>query len=95
MFEKASRKKLRFDTQRGTLSAEDLWDLSLEGLDEIVTNLSKQAEESREESFIKKRTVVGRDLSLRFDIVKRVIEVRLQEAENAEKLMKLVAQKPR
>ena len=29
MFEQAARMKLRFDTPRGALSAEDLWDLPL------------------------------------------------------------------
>ena len=42
MFEKASRIKLRYSTNRGVLSVEDLWDLSLEQLDPIAINLSKR-----------------------------------------------------
>lgn len=41
MFEKASRIKLRYSTNRGVLSVEDLWDLSLEQLDPIAINLNK------------------------------------------------------
>lgn len=81
MFEKASRIKLRYSTNRGVLSVEDLWDLSLEQLDPIAINLSKRLKESQTESFIKTRTKDTTELKLKFNIVKHIIDVKLQEQE--------------
>ena len=50
MFEKASRMKLRFNTQRGVLSVEDLWDLPLIQLDNIAIALNKKLQESKTEA---------------------------------------------
>ena len=77
MFEKASRVKLRYSTNRGVLSVEDLWDLSLEQLDPIA----KRLKESQTESFIKIRTKDTTELELKFNIVKHIIDVKLQEQE--------------
>lgn len=79
MFEKASRIKLRYSTNRGVLSVEDLWDLSLEQLDPIAINLNKRLKESQTESFIKTRT--KDTIELKFNIVKHIIDVKLQEQE--------------
>ena len=79
MFEKASRVKLRYSTNRGVLSVEDLWDLSLEQLDPIAINLNKRLKESQTESFIKIRT--KDTIELKFNIVKHIIDVKLQEQE--------------
>lgn len=103
MFEKASRKKLRFNTNYGVLTVEDLWDLSLEDLDEVAKQLNKKVKESEEESFIKKRSSSNVALNLMFDIVKHIIEVKLKEKERKEsqvakkakqeKLLKLMEKK--
>ena len=51
-FEKASKLKLRFSTNRGELSIEDLWDLSLESLDQIAVAIDKALETAGKKSFI-------------------------------------------
>ena len=83
MFEQAARLKLRFDTAKGLLTAEDLWDLPLTGnganLDKIARTLNKQLKESDEESFVVKSTRSYKILQLKFDLVKHVIDVRLAE----------------
>lgn len=66
---------------RGVLSVEDLWDLSLEQLDPIAINLNKRLKESQTESFIKTRTKDTTELELKFNIVKHIIDVKLQEQE--------------
>jgi hypothetical protein len=81
MFENASRLKLRFKTSVGQLSTEDLWDLSLPGLDNLAKSLNKEIKEASEESFIKTRTRANEILDLKFELVKHVIKVKLEEAE--------------
>jgi len=86
MFEAAARAKLRFTTTKGTLSVEQLWDLPLlspvsTSLDEIAKDLSKQLKESGEESFVVKKSKADSIMQLRFDIVKYIIKVRLDEDE--------------
>ena len=103
MFEKASRLKLRFATKRGNVSTEDLWDLPLTQLDVIYQDLHKQAEKEDTVSLINKPAKVNDRTQLSLDIVKRVYEVRVAEAEarkNAEasaaekqKLLALLAEK--
>lgn len=88
MFEKASRLKLRFETNQGTLTTEDLWDLPLShdrktNLDDIAKGLHKQLQDSETASFVVKATQKNETLQLKFDIVKHVIDVRLAENEAA------------
>lgn len=87
MFEKASRLKLRFKIAAGLISTEDLWTLKLETLNTLAKELNKTIKTSSEEDFIKSRTGVSDQQKvdeLRFEIVKHVINVRLEELDAAE-----------
>ncbi|MDU8350814.1 hypothetical protein RYA05_02780 [Pseudomonas syringae pv. actinidiae] len=86
IFEQASRQKLRFDTGIGLLSVEDLWNLPLSttnsskpNLDAIAVDLNK-ALKGTEESFVsnKKKDAI---LQLKFDLVKHIIDTRMQEVD--------------
>lgn len=82
MFEQASRLSIRFDSPSiGRVTTEDLWNLSLTELDEIAKDLNKEVKESEEESFIIKTTQVNKAVTLKFDLVKHVIKVLLDESE--------------
>lgn len=87
MFEKASRLKLRFETIRGLISTEDLWDLPLTStnkvnLDDIAKALYKQLKEQTDVvSFVDDTQKADELTQLKFDIVKQVIGVK--KAENA------------
>lgn len=87
-FEKASRRKLRFDTARGRLSVEDLWDLPLQGgdvnLDALAIALHQKLKSEIEVSFVEEPPKPNEDLQLRFEVVKRIIQVRLEENKQAE-----------
>lgn len=82
MFEQAVRQKLRFKLSNGFVTTEDLWDLSLQSLDTLAKSLNKQVKESEEESFIATKTKENKELELKFEIVKYIIKVKLQEAED-------------
>jgi hypothetical protein len=94
MFEQASKLKLRFKTNKGLVSTEDLWDMDLisdstTSLDDIAKDLNKQLKECDEESFVIKKSNKNKTLGLKFDIVKHIIAVKLDEIKtNEEKAIK-------
>jgi len=102
IFEEATKLKVRFNTDRGLISTEDLWDLPLaEGrfcLDRIAQNLNAELNDPvNTRSFVTKKKSKSKILSLQFKIVKAIIESRLKElekkemiAENAAKKQKLI-----
>ena len=85
MFEKSSRMKDRFETTKGNLTTEDLWDLpltsarDLPNLDDIARDLPRQLKDSAEVSFVAPARKENDTLQRKFDIVKHIIEVRLAE----------------
>jgi hypothetical protein len=88
MFERASRLKLRFETPRGLLTVEDLWDLPLQtsrqngvSLDQIAIDLNNQIKDATTVSFVEETTRSNEVLALKFDIVKHVIaEIKAENA---------------
>jgi len=90
-FEKAARMKLRFDTAKGQLSVEELWDLPLESergvsLDGLAVALHQKIKNGAEVSFVRKdsaKSVEYEVAQLKFDIVKHIIDVRVAENEAA------------
>lgn len=86
IFEKANKIGLRFNTDVGMLSVEDLWHLPLEALDALAVGLKMELNKQDTESFIK-ATRKPNHLQLRFDIAKSVIDSRLEDMENAKKTM--------
>jgi hypothetical protein len=90
MFERASKLKLRFETARGSVSTEDLWDVPLTShngfsLDDLAKSLNKKVKENQEESFVVKKSATNTLTILKFDIVKHIIAAKLAEAEKSEK----------
>lgn len=88
-FEQASRLKLRFNTQKGNLSTEDLWDLPLLGkfvcLDDIAKAVYAQVKSHAKKSFVEKRSKHDTVLDLKLDILKHIIKVKLAAIEANEK----------
>jgi hypothetical protein len=108
MFEQASKQKFRFRTDKGMVTVEDLWDMPLtsntkSSLDTIAKDLNKQLKESEEESFVVTRTNKNKTLDAKFEIVKHIIKVKLDEiqkneekevkASKKEKLLNLIYEK--
>lgn len=94
-FERALRMKLRFNTNKGVLSTEDLFDLSLQDLNVLAKALNKQRKEEEEEDFLSERSPEDVKARLGFDIVLYILEKKKEEKlanENA-KLKKAERQK--
>jgi hypothetical protein len=93
IFMQASRAKLRFQTTKGSLSVEQLWDLPLTSttgavnLDTLAVDTFDRLENVPVTSFVRTAPVLTKDQqddTLRLDVLKAIIEVK--QAENAAKL---------
>jgi hypothetical protein len=82
IFEQATRNKLRFRISNGFVTTEELWDLSLESLNNLARGLNKLLKDT-EESFIEEKTVADKKLELMFEVVKSVIEVKLKDKKDS------------
>ena len=80
MFEVATRCKVRFPF-RGSVSVEDLWDLSVENLDSVFKTLNSQVKQSKEESLLNTRTKEDEVLEMQIAIVKYIVSIKLEEAD--------------
>ncbi len=102
-FEQATRIKLRFESSQGFLATEDLWSLSLASLDAMAKKVAKLMRDEDEESFIPNKDKVSTQNNLRLDILKTVINTKVEENEarktrteklaNLERLKALAANK--
>lgn len=80
LFEFATRNKLRF-TFRGLISVEDLWDLSLEQLDQIYRDLKSQVKDNEEGGLLNKATQTNEMFDKAIKIVEHIFKVKQEEAE--------------
>ena len=90
LFEQASRDKLRFSTNKGDLTVEQLWDLPLQStrgglsLDAVARSVNAKLKAVSEESFVSTTSNPEKALHERgLDILKHIIAVRQEE--NAKK----------
>jgi len=90
MFEKASKQKLRFESTKGLLTTEDLWDLPLSSrsgfdLDSVAKAVNQKLKAEVEESFVQTITnSAANQLNLKLEILKHIIadkQVKAREAE--------------
>lgn len=98
----ASRTKLRFP-YRGTISHEDLWDLSLTVLDGIFKVLNAQSKAMSEESLLGTKSPADQVLRLQIAIIKDIVAIKIAErdaaaqakskAERAQTIMGILAEK--
>lgn len=106
MYKEASKLKLRFETGRGVLTTEQLWDLPKTVLATVVRNLKKKLnkDSDNELAFLDDTAVqVDKEMQLRFDIAKDIYITRKAEedalkvaAENKaynQKILTLISEK--
>lgn len=92
MYKKASKKKLRFNTNRGVLSVEHLWDLPKEEIRQLVIKAREAAKKSSGEvndtelSFLDAPVKTkATDDELRFEILKDIYLTKKSAEEKAQK----------
>lgn len=79
IFEVATRNKYRF-SYRGQISVEDMWDLPVTELDKIFKTLNKQVKTSQEESLLETKSKEDEVLETQIEIVRRIVSIKQQEA---------------
>jgi hypothetical protein len=89
MFEVATRSKIRFPF-KGSISVEDLWDLTPRNLDIIFKSLNSELKQVKEESLLNTKTKEDKELDVKIEIVRYIVNVKLEE-ENSR--LKVKAQK--
>lgn len=102
IFEYAVENKLRFPF-RGSISVEDLFDLSLENLDSIYKTLARERVKANEDSLLKRKSIEDTVLSVKIEIIKCIVSKKMtqieankaaiQKKEKKDKILKVLAQK--
>lgn len=88
IFEKAVMTGLTFNTERGVIFPQDLRHVPLTSedgfnLNDIAKGLNREVKGASEESFVAKKTEAGAVAQLSLDIVKRIIEIKLEARDRA------------
>lgn len=84
IFEYAAKNKLRFPF-RGSITTEDLYDLSPANLDSIYKTLSREAKKNEEESLLADKTADDVQLGVKIEIIKYIVSEKLAATERMKK----------
>lgn len=105
IYKEASRLKLRFATDRGPLSVDQIWDLPMAALAAGIKNVKKVLKKNDDDdlAFLEEGAVADVENELRFNILKDVYVTKKKENEEArtasenkahnQKILGLIAQK--
>jgi endonuclease IV len=80
-YKSAAQQKLRYQTTKGLLNTEQLWDLSLNELDSLAVALETEHQQSGKKSFLAKTSAKDKTAKLKFDIVLDVLNTKSEEAQ--------------
>ena len=94
LFKVAAKKKYRFN-YKGSITVEDLWDLSVEELDGIYKRLKAQQRNYSEESLLQSVSKEDKELTNKIDIIKTIVSDKLIAKERALKAAEKKAQNQR
>lgn len=98
LFELAARKGFRFESSKGQLTVEDLFQLPLDSeksasLNQVAKTIARQLKQAEEESFVAVKTSTNTELEQKLELVKHVISVRLEENAAARKAVEAKQQR--
>lgn len=92
LFEQATRGKLRFESSKGPLTTEQLWEVPLIAkvgtfsLDEVAKAAKRELDAATEESFVETKVNAAKvTAELKLEVVKYIISVRVAEVAAANK----------
>ena len=94
LFIMATRKKFRFPF-KGMISIEDLWDLSVQNLDNVFKTLNAEVKQVREESLLTTKSTEDAELDAKIEIVKYIVKIKLEEADKKKQAAAMREQKRR
>ncbi len=92
-FQQATKLHIRYDSEKGLVSTEDLWSLSLPALDRIAMGLHDKLSAQSRVSFIGRDPQPNGETQLAFDVVLIVIEHKIAEREEVRNRADRVATK--
>lgn len=102
MFDKATRLALRFESSKGLLTVEDLWNLPLTtkmpnkpSLDNVASIVIRKIKETEETSIVETHSTKNTELQLQLDILKHIVKVKQEENKNASQALENKAKKER
>ena len=103
IYKQAIQQKVRFTTNRGVLTPEQMFDLPLGELDALAVKLEQEHKDSGGKSFLDKKTPKDKIIKLKFKVVLDILETKSEEANAAteaaenkahnEKILELIAGK--
>ena len=109
IFEQATIQKLRFSTNKGDVTTEQLWDMPLQSksqfdLDSLAKSVNGELKSVTEESFVNTNPSPAKSLlELKMEVIKHVIAVKIKtnednanakaKAEKREKLINILGEK--
>lgn len=94
IFEVAAREKYRFPFN-GSISVEDLYDLTVRQLDSIYKTLNAEVKKADEDSLLEVKTPIAEELDNKINIIKYVVSYKLAAVEKAQKAEEIAQKKQR
>ena len=85
IYKKAAKKKLRIESPQGNLTVEQLFDLSIDALDQLAVQHNDNYEKSNVKTFLAEKTDKDKIAKLKFDLVLDVLQTKVAWKETATK----------
>lgn len=92
IFEYAAKHKLKYQ-YKGTLTTEDLYDLSITDLDKLFKTVNAENKQAQEESLLATKTTKNTELEVKIAIIKHIFAEKMAAKDRAAKAAANKAQK--
>lgn len=89
LFKLATKQKLTYKTNKGFVTTEQLWDMSIDELDQLAISLEIEHKQSGKKSFIYKTAPKDKIAKLRFEVVLDVLNTLNEEREAAQEALRI------